>query len=164
MSENITNVKNTVAQLTNVSVILNGFMRASGREEYLPGLVVVHGPSGYGKTVAATYAANKMKAYYVSVKSMWTRKALLTAILKEMGIVPAKTMYEMVDQIAEQLILSRRMLIVDEFDHVVDRNMVEIIRDIYQSSQASIIMIGEEKLPKKLERYERFHNRILDWI
>ncbi|MGD9638347.1 MAG: AAA family ATPase [Alphaproteobacteria bacterium] len=164
MTENNLNVNGGVINLQNVGIIVSAFTRLKNKASYLPGLVVVHGPSGYGKTVAATYAANKFGAYYISCKSTWTKKAMLLAISKEMGIAPAKTMYEMIDQVAEQLILSGRMLIVDEFDYAVDKNMVDCIRDIYQASEASIILIGEEKLPKKLEKFERFHNRILSWI
>lgn len=42
--------------------------------------------------------------------------------------------------------------------------MVEIVRDIYESSGAAIVLIGEELLPQKLQAWERFHGRILDWV
>jgi DNA transposition AAA+ family ATPase len=164
MTENNLIVNGGVVNLQNVGIIVSAFTKLKNKASYLPGLAVVHGPSGYGKTVAATYAANKYQAYYISCKSTWTKKAMLLAIAKEMSICPSKTMYEIVDQIAEQLVLSGRMLIIDEFDYAVDKNMVDVIRDIYQASEAPIILIGEEKLPKKLEKFERFHNRILSWI
>jgi DNA transposition AAA+ family ATPase len=164
MTNNDINVNSGVVNLQNVGIIVSAFTKLKNKASYLPGLAVVHGPSGYGKTVAATYAANKYRAYYISCKSTWTKKAMLLAIAKEMSLAPAKTMYELVEQIAEQLVLSGRMLIVDEFDYAVDKNMVDVVRDIYQSSEAPIVLIGEEKLPKKLEKFERFHNRILSWI
>jgi len=70
----------------------------------------------------------------------------------------------MLDQIAEQLATSGRPLIVDEMDHIVDKNAVELVRDIYESSFAPILLIGEEGLPHKLKKFERFHGRILDWV
>jgi Cdc6-like AAA superfamily ATPase len=81
-----------------------------------------------------------------------------------MGIVPAKTIPEMLDQAAEELALSSRPLIIDEMDHLVDKKAVELIRDIYESSQAAILLIGEEQLPNKLKKYERFHGRVLAWV
>lgn len=42
--------------------------------------------------------------------------------------------------------------------------MIEIVRDIYESSKATIILIGEEALPQKLQRWERVHGRMLEWI
>nr|WP_249123784.1 ATP-binding protein [Pseudomonas aeruginosa] len=70
----------------------------------------------------------------------------------------------MADQIAEELAASGRPLIIDEMDHLVAAGQVELIRDLYESSQASILLIGEEMLPTKLKKYERFHGRVLSWV
>lgn len=154
----------TIAPLVNVSLAMAGMKRAQGRDLDLPGLVVMHGPSGWGKTTAAIYAANKTRAYHVQGRSTWTRKAMLEAILKEMAIQPARTINEMVDQVAEQLNLSGRPLIIDEMDHLVERKLVEVVRDVYEASQAAILLIGEELLPTRLRAWERFHGRVLDWV
>lgn len=134
------------------------------RPGHLPGLVAFYGPSGWGKTFAASFSANRRRAYYVEARSSWTRKALLVSILREMGIAPAKTLYEMSDQITQQLALSGRPLIIDEFDHIVERGLVELVRDLYEASGAAVLIIGEEMLPHKLRRWERFHNRVLEWV
>ena len=81
-----------------------------------------------------------------------------------MGIKPAGTIPEMADQIAEELAASGRPLIIDEMDHLVASGQVELIRDLYESSQASILLIGEEMLPTKLKKFERFHGRVLSWV
>ncbi len=138
--------------------------RAMERSAHLPGLVTFYGPSGWGKSTAAGYVANRYRAYYVEAKSAWTRKALLLAICREMGIEPAKTIYDLTDQVSEQLALSGRPLIVDEMDHIVEKNAVEVIRDLYEGSNAAILLIGEERLPNKLKAWERFHGRMLDWV
>lgn len=154
---------NTIAPLRNVSLAAEALLGAMERPAHLPGMVVFYGPSGWGKTFAATYLANKYRAYYVECKSTWTKKALLGAILTEMGIKSATTLYAMADQVSEQLAVSGRPLIIDEMDHLVDKNAVEIVRDIYEGSNAPIMMIGEEQFPHKLSKWERFHNRILHW-
>lgn len=164
MSENEHKV-NSIAALQNVSIITLAIQKAINRPDYLPGLVVVYGPSGYGKTFAASYAAANLKAYYISAKSTWTKKTYLLAIINEMGIQPAKTVGEMMNQVCMQLSATGRPLIVDEFDYCVNREgLMALTRDIYDGSEAAIILVGEELLPSKLEREERFHNRILDWI
>ena len=53
MLENTQKVNN-IAALQNVGIILLAIKKAMTRPEYLPGLVVVHGPSGYGKTMASS--------------------------------------------------------------------------------------------------------------
>ncbi|MDX8389180.1 MAG: ATP-binding protein [Mariprofundaceae bacterium] len=154
----------TIAPLVNVSLCMQGLQQAIDRPMHLPGMIVMHGPSGYGKSFAAAFVANKLRAYHVECRSSWTKKALLMAILKAMGIPPEKTIYEMADQIAEQLVLSQLPLIIDEMDHIVEKKSVEIIRDIYETSGAAILLIGEERLPQKLKKWERFHGRILNWV
>lgn len=164
MSENEYKV-NSIAALQNVGIITLAIQKAINRPDYLPGLVVVYGPSGYGKTFAASYAAANLKAYYISAKSTWTKKTYLLAIINEMGIQPARTVGEMMNQVCTQLSATGRPLIVDEFDYCVNREgLMALTRDIYDGSEAAIILVGEELLPSKLEREERFHNRILDWI
>ncbi|TGG92505.1 AAA family ATPase [Natronospirillum operosum] len=154
----------TTAPLQNVGLCNEALERALDRPAHLPGLVAFYGPSGWGKSTAAAYCANRHRAYYVECKSSWTKKALLLAIITEMGIAPAKTLYEMADQISEQLVLSQRPLIIDEMDHIVSKKAVEVVRDIYEGSNAAILLIGEEMLPAKLREWERFHNRMLSWV
>ncbi|KAB7624353.1 AAA family ATPase [Alkalilimnicola sp. S0819] len=164
-TDNVVNLSSsTAAPLQNVALCNGALERALDRPAHLPGLVAFYGPSGWGKSTAAAYCANRHRAYYVECKSSWTKKALLNAVLTEMGVAPAKTLYEMADQISEQLVLSGRPLIVDEMDHIVSKKAVEVIRDIYEGSNAAILLIGEELLPAKLREWERFHNRMLAWV
>lgn len=155
---------NGIAGITNVALCNQALTRAIQRASSLPGLVVFHGRSGLGKSVAATYAANRHEAYYVQCKSTWTRKAFLSAILKDMGISPARNLADMTDQICEELMASDKPLIIDEADYLADKNLVMMAMDIYEGSDAAIMLIGEERLPQKLQRYEKIHNRILTWV
>lgn len=155
---------NSVAPLRNVAALVELVTRVQERGFGLPGMAVFYGPSGYGKTTATVFAANEFRACQVEVKSIWTKKKLCEAILEDLGIVPAKTISYMVDQIAEALARTNRPLLVDEVDHLVEKNFVEILRDIHESSGAPVILIGEELLPQKLERWERVHGRIMDWV
>lgn len=149
------------APLVNVSLCVKTLEQAMERPAHLPGIVSFTGPSGFGKSTAAAIAANRFEAVYVQARSTWTRKAAHLAILKEMGVVPARTLYGMAEQVAEQLALSRKPLIVDECDYLVKNGTIEIIRDIYEASNAAILLIGEETLPTRLRQWERFHGRIL---
>lgn len=152
------------APLANVGLTLGALSGAMKRPAHLPGIVVLYGPSGLGKSTAATVATVQLQAYYVQAKSSWTRKAVYQSILKVMGIVPEKTIYEMEEQVAGQLAASRRPLIVDECDHLVAKGSIEIVRDIYEASGAAILLIGEEHLPASLSRWERIYNRVLEWV
>lgn len=152
------------APLANVGLTISALQGAMTRPAHLPGIVVLYGPSGLGKSTAAAVAAMQLSAYYVQAKSSWTRKAVYQSILKVMGVAAAKTVYDMEDQVAAQLAASGKPLIVDECDHLVQKSSIEIIRDIYEASGAAILLIGEEHLPAGLARWERIHNRVLEWV
>jgi len=151
------------AALSVVSVARGLMSTAQNREKNTPGLVAFSGPSGFGKSTACAYLSNKHGAYYVECKSVWSKKAFMENILKVMGIAPAKVVSGMLDQISEQLAKSGRPLIIDEFDYLVEKAAVQIVRDIYESSQTAIMLVGEENMPTKLLKWERFHGRVLDW-
>jgi len=172
------------ANIHNLTLVRSALEELTGRAGGLPSLGVLYGPAGYGKSTALLAVANATRAYYIQMRSVWNAKALMQKILIEMGL-PTKvvrtrksktgegetafgrdlTVAEMLDQVGTQLAASRRPLIIDEFDYCVGgAGMVELVRDIHEISQAPIILSGEEHLPLKLQRWERFHGRVLSWI
>jgi DNA transposition AAA+ family ATPase len=154
---------NTVAPLTNVALLQAAMARAI-TSPTTERLLVLHGHAGYGKTTAAGYVANKMRGYRVECCSHWSRKALLAAILHEMGIPAGHSINDMFNQAVEQLAKSGRPLIIDEADHLVRNSCIELVRDLHDKSGSVVLLSGEEGLPKKLERWERVHSRVLEFI
>jgi hypothetical protein len=155
----------TIAPLTNVGLCLSALQNAMNRTHGLPGIVEMHGPSGWGKSVSAGHAALRADAYYVEVQSCWTRKYFLLAILEDMGIAPAKTIPELMRQIAEQMTLSRRPLIVDEAGLLLEKDGgAKLVKDLSEATQGTIMLIGEETLPALIGRWERLDGRVLEWV
>jgi hypothetical protein len=163
---NLDLVRGGVADLANLDLTALAVERLLKRSPGLPGIAVLHGPAGWGKSVAAARMALRYQGYYVQMRSCWTRKSLLEKIAADMGIKPAPTLPAILDQLAEQLAASRRPLLIDEFDYCAgSRALVELVRDLHEASgQAAILCIGEEGLPQALVRYERFHSRVLAWV
>ncbi len=151
------------APTRNVALLMELVTRVQDRSAGLPGMGCFYGPTGWGKSQAVCCAAITHRAYYVQVKSLWSRKYLLEQILLQMAIKPERTMPYMLEQAGRQLAQSNRPLIVDEADILVTRGMAEVLRDIYESSQGTVILVGEENLPRNLEKIERIHGRMLDW-
>ena len=170
MSEMINDVKadedkfDDLRPLTNVELCMQALERIMNREEHLPGFACLYGPSGWGKTMAASYAYKELGAYHVEYRRNWRLKNFFQAILKEMGEPPQKTNSEMFDQIVDILSEGNTPLIIDEMDRAVERNTVEDIRDLHDASGAPILLIGEENLPYNLQKWERFYRRVLLWI
>lgn len=155
---------NTVAPLTNVGLALEAIEHSMNRSPGLPGLICLYGPAGYGKTSSATYAANSYRAYYITCKSSMTKKGLLKTLLLEMGIHAQGNIEDMQAAVEEQLAKSQRPLIIDEADYLVSRKLVNLVRDIFDATDATIMLIGEEKIPSELRKTERLYRRFLSWV
>ncbi|MGE4298936.1 MAG: AAA family ATPase [Desulfovibrionaceae bacterium] len=154
----------TIAPLRNVTLFSELAERVLACPAHLHPLGTFHGFSGYGKTFAATYAAHHHKAIYVEVGSTWTKRKLCQALCGELGRPATGTITDMMDEIIMALAVDQRLLILDEFDYVVQRaGMLDMVREILDKSLAPVIIIGEEMLPAKLKKHERFHNRVLCW-
>lgn len=162
---------NTPAQgpvaLKNVASFMAMTVKLIERPLHLPGFGVCHGPSGYGKSWASMYVQMKVKARRIEVGETWTRRTLLRHILKECGETVRKSWSASdLAELAKAALGAdtTRPLIVDEADKLVDKNMIEVLRELQQESGVPVILIGEEKLPGKLLTVERIHNRVLDWF
>jgi len=160
----------TVAPLKNVTLFSNLLQALANRHHDLPGFGVFYGPAGLGKTMASIYSANKSRAHIVECDYTWTQKAFVEAVMAEIGILykgsPTRTpIYRAVGEIGDYFAANPdRPLIIDEADFLIKRKMIEIVRAIYKycaPAGASIILIGEENMPKALSLWERFDSRIL---
>lgn len=154
-----------VAAIATLDVVAATLEKLSSRRQGVPGIGVLYGPSGWGKTFATNTLANESRAYYVQMASAWRSKDLLIKILAEMGVShKSSTVSKLLDMVNQQLSASRRTLIIDEFDHAAKSDaLIELTRDIYEGSQGSLLLVGEELLPRKLEAWERFHSRVSTW-
>lgn len=160
------NVNGGYAALENVARFMTLVETLKTRDPHLPGLGVFHAPSGYGKTYAAIYGQNMTRALRLEVGDSWTKKKFLENLLREAGVEPGRAS---IADLTEKAIYALgeefdRPLIIDEADKLVDKGMIELVREIHEHSQAPVILIGEELLPSKLKKVERVHNRVLEWV
>jgi chromosomal replication initiation ATPase DnaA len=153
----------SIAPLRNVAALVGLVDRVQTRAFGLPGMATFYGPSGWGKTTAVTFAGNEFQAHVVQVKSIWTPTYFAQAVMREIGAPAVRGVPAMVDAIGAQLARTDRPLIIDDAQYLLQRRMIELARDIYESSQAPVILVGEEKLPQDLTRWENIHNRQLAW-
>lgn len=153
--------------IKNVAGFMAMTMRIVERGPLQPGFGVCSGHSGYGKSMASIFAQNRTGAVRIEVGDTWTRRTVLTAILKELGLsfkVKA-SLADLAAQVIEALGEDpTRPLIIDEADKLVDKGFIELLRELQEFSGAAVIMIGEELLPTKLLQHERVHNRVLAWF
>lgn len=153
----------SIAPLKNVAACLDVANRIINRKPGVAGLGVFSGFSGYGKSKASLYVQHKKSALYLEVFEFWTRRTFCKALLAELGFHGAERMS--VATMMEQAIRllrddPNRLLIIDEADQLVDRHMIELVRDLYKATEIPVLLVGEELLPKKLAQHERVINRV----
>jgi len=165
MTKKLATAGGSVAPTSNIGLIHTTMETLTQRAPGLPGIGTFYGPSGLGKSFGASYASHPagFNGIYVSCRSFETKKSFAEQVCKAIGITPRGNIPAIVDDIVQVLVLSNRPLIVDEVDHIVDSRTLELIRDLHDASNAAVLLIGEEHLPAKLKRHERFDNRVLVW-
>lgn len=155
----------TVAPLKNVAAAYSVAVKIIERPIGVDGLGLFYGRSGYGKTKASTFVQNKTNALYLEVFDYWTRRKFCQSLLAELGVdKPKGSIPDMMDQ-ALRLLQDdpNRLLIIDEADKLIDKGMIELVRDIYKGARIPVLLVGEELLPDKLAAYERCENRVAAW-
>lgn len=155
--------RGTVALLKNVAACMVTMEKLRHRGPGRPGLGVFYGHSGFGKTYSAIYVQNRTNAARVEVGNSWTRKVFLEKLCFELNIEPKGSIAQLADKVVETLVDDERPVIIDEADQLCDRNMIELVRELQEASNAPFLLLGEEKLPSKLAQVERVHNRVLVW-
>ncbi len=159
-----TTLYNNVAALANVARLTHLIKRIEAREFGLPGLGCLYGPAGRGKTTAAIYATNSLNACHIEALPFGGVKGLLQMIATELGLKPLRTTDQVFLQVAHQLSKSQRPLLVDEADHILNDRSIEAIRKLHDVAGVPVILMGEENLPQRLQRWERVHSRMLSWV
>lgn len=162
MSQGLT-IKDGILGTTNVMLVKQLIRRLENRTYGLPGMGTFSGEPGLGKTIASAHAASE-GAIYVALEEDWTKKFFIEQILRELSVSQRGTTPALMLRLKEELALSGCTLIIDEVDYAVKKNYVETIRNIHDGTHAPIVLVGEEDLPQKLQKWPRFASRILSSV
>jgi DNA transposition AAA+ family ATPase len=157
-----------IAPTQTVAVAMAAMEQIQSRAHGMPGLGVLSGRPGLGKTSALTRLAHPadINAVYIACRSFETTKSLAQLVLKELGetVKDRWSVPTMFDVACERFAEQGRPLVVDEADRIAEKTAIEFLRDIHDIGQVPILLVGEENLQRKLaNKHERFHDRVLVW-
>jgi hypothetical protein len=133
----------------------------------MPGMGMIWGPTGYGKTTATTWFVNRCHGVYVRAMAMWSPKTMLGAIARELDLPGAKSANnaELVEGIVMRLTEGGRPIFIDEADYVIERaQLTNTLRDIHDLSTVPVILIGMHGIQKRIKGNEQLTGRIAQWV
>lgn len=159
-------MRNQLAVTKNVAALQLAFEALSNRDSGVPGMGLVHGYTGAGKTTAITWLLNRSGGVYARAAATWTPSAMLGRIMQELGAEPlARGGAAMVEHITRELSRTQRPLFVDEADYLLGNlKMLETLRDIHDLSGMPVVLIGMEGIERRLVHRQQLARRISQWV
>jgi len=158
-------MRSTMAITKSVAALQMAYEQLQGRGYGIPGMGLVHGYTGAGKTTAITWLVNSTHGIFVRALCTWTPHAMLEKIMGELGAEARGRNAAMVDFIAGALLEQQRPLFVDEADYLLkDAEMIETLRDIHDVAGVPVVMIGMQGIEKRLVARPQLASRISHWV
>jgi DNA transposition AAA+ family ATPase len=158
-------MKAIVAPVKNVIATQNAFDSLCTRAYGVPGIGLIHGPTGFGKTTSVAYLFNQVNGVLVRARANDTATSLLGRIVSELGSSPMHRASRMVDYIIEQMSMYERPLFIDEADYLMgDIRLLETIRDLYDATEVPVVLIGMDQIARRISTRKQFFNRISEWV
>ncbi|MDD3150550.1 MAG: AAA family ATPase [Candidatus Gastranaerophilales bacterium] len=145
----------------NVKKLISLINNLNSRPAGIPGMALVYGEPGLGKTQAVLWWAAHNDVIFIRGTNLMTSRWLLEEIVEELGEEPYFKTSDLFKQCIKQLKEKPRLIIVDEIDYLAtDYKAIETLRDIHDKSNAPILLVGMGQADKKIMRYKHLYDRI----
>jgi DNA transposition AAA+ family ATPase len=158
-------MKSKIVLIKNVARLADAGEALIRRAPGMPGMGLVEGETGYGKTTAVTWFSNRANSVYVRALAAWTPASMFGSILKELSKQPRGSCAQMVDEIIEALALANRPLFIDEADYLINsKRMTESLRDIHDMATVPVVLIGMAGIDKALAHRKQLTGRVMQHV
>lgn len=160
-------MRDRIARVTNIRVLWAASETLRTRATGVPGIGIVWGASGAGKTTAITWLANQpgINAVYVRAMKLWTPTAMLGAIMRELNAEPKPRCATMIDYITRTLARENRPLFVDESDYLAEsKKLLDALRDLHDMATTPLVLIGMKDFQRRVMHREQLAGRVSQWV
>lgn len=131
----------------------------------MPGMGLIEGHTGYGKTTAAAWLITRLNGAFVRALATTTPSSLLESICRELGIGKRASNVGTVEDIVRRLAETGRPLFIDEADYLASqKRLIETLRDIHDLATVPVILIGMHGFRRKLTHLQQLTGRIAQWV
>lgn len=159
-----------VAPVKNISCLSSAMEAVTTQGHRDERMVLVHGATGVGKTTALAYFMNRFNAIYAEASPAWSIGSMLRAIVTAAGHLPKGRAADMERQIVDEMSGEGRPLFIDEMDYLflpgqqTSLRMLETLHSIHDKSRMPVVMVGMDKIDRKLKLREQIARRIDQWV
>lgn len=155
-------MKRVFSETQNVRNFLSTVDKVRNNAEDTPSMALVYGDPGTGKTRTATWFTNKEdRAIYCRCINNMSQHWFLETIVYEAGEIPLYRTSNLFNQIKDLFMTRQKILVIDEIDYICATGAVEVLRDIHDSTNVPIILIGMSLADKKLMRFKHLYDRLI---
>lgn len=133
------------------------------RDASLPGLGLVYGRWGLGKSEAIDHYYGESNIYYVRALRTWgIRDLLRDGICEELKLHPEWRTVDCFKQVCKELRRRGEPLFIDEADYLFKSSaMLDVMRDLHDITRVPVILVGMEDICGRLQKFGQFWSRIL---
>ncbi len=154
-------MKKVFVKTNNVKKLITMMNNLQCRAEGVPGMGLIYGEPGLGKSHAIVWWALQNNAIFIRCTNMMSTRWLLEELAEELGEIPYRKISDIFNQVIAKLIKEPQIILVDEIDYLtMNSKTVETLRDIHDKTNVPIILIGMGKANRILMRYKHLYDRI----
>lgn len=159
-------MKKVFVKTKNVKQLISMMNRLKEREDGVLGMGLVYGEPGLGKTQAIKWWAFKNDAILIRCNQMMSARWLLKEILDYMSEIKPYSISDSFDEVIRNLILTPRVLIVDEVDYLtMDKNKsIEILRDIHDKTNVPVVLVGMTNAHSRLKKFSHLYDKLSEIV
>lgn len=161
-------MKYKIVTVKNIRKLSMAYKALESRAIGVPGMGLVHGFTGYGKTVGTSWLVVQNDGVFVRAEATWNPASMVNAIATELGLaLKIRSANQALQAVKRALAESNRPLFVDEADYLLDSSstrMLDTLRDIHDSVQTPVVLIGMDGVERKISNYPLLVRRITQWV
>ena len=126
----------------------------------IPKIALVYGEHGLGKSQTVQWWIDKNDSVYVRATMGMSSRWLLSDIAEELGEEAFWHSQETFGIIENSLRQKPKTIVIDEIDYLMDKKVIEILRDLHDKTGCPLVLVGMGCIDKKLARYPHLIDRI----
>lgn len=159
-----------IAKTRNIVEFLKLYQALEGRNPIVPGIGLLVGEAGIGKTTAISWLQNQTNCIVVECSPVWTPYTMLSDIAFELGEPTSGGAQAVMNRVVERFKTSGKGLVLDETDDrlfVSGRKyhqMVDLLRAIHDRTRNPLVFCGYKNMRTTIARFPQLDGRVSQMV